>query len=152
MATVANIAGVTLTDSEGEDSYSLLPVFKSPNNPDYQREYTIHHSINGSFSIRKGEWKLELCPGSGGWSAPKPQKAKELGIPELQLYNLSTDIAEKNNVYDKHPEKVEELYNILMKCIDDGRSTPGIKQANDKSLHNEWPQLKKVRALKTEID
>lgn len=148
LATCAEIAGIKLEDNEGEDSYSLLPVFKNPNNPDYKREYTIHHSINGSFSIRKGDWKLELCPGSGGWSNPKPQKAIELGLPDIQLYNLSNDIAEKNNVYDKNPEKVKELYNLLMKCIDDGRSTPGAIQTNDKSLYNDWPQLKKAKNLK----
>ena len=152
MATCADIAGVTLLDSEGEDSYSLMPLFKNSTNSDYKREYTIHHSINGSFSIRKGDWKLELCPGSGGWSDPRPKQAIKLGLPDIQLYNLVTDIAEKNNVYDKNPEKVKELYDILIKCIDNGRSTPGAIQSNDKSLYNDWPQLKKVRALKSEIE
>ena len=41
------------------------------------RPFTIHHSINGSFAIRRGKWKLALCPGSGGWSAPKPAAAKK---------------------------------------------------------------------------
>jgi len=152
MATCADIAGVTLMDNEGEDSYSLMPLFRNNTTTDYKRDYTIHHSINGSFSIRKGDWKLELCPGSGGWSAPKPKKAKEMGLPDIQLYNLSNDIAEKNNVYDKNPEKVKELYDLLIKCIDDGRSTTGAIQSNDKSLYNDWPQLKKVRVLKTEIE
>ncbi len=152
MATCAEVAGIQLKDSEGEDSYSMLPIFDSPLKPDYKREYTIHHSINGSFSIRKDDWKLVLCPGSGGWSDPKPKKAVELGLPDIQLYNLSNDIAEKNNIYDKNPEKIKELYDLLMKCIDDGRSTSGAIQTNDKSLHNDWPQLKKIKALESEIE
>ncbi|MEI9893203.1 MAG: hypothetical protein WDN28_04660 [Chthoniobacter sp.] len=36
------------------------------------REAIVHHSINGSFAIRQGNWKLELCSSSGGWSAPRP--------------------------------------------------------------------------------
>ncbi|NPA37526.1 MAG: arylsulfatase [Chlorobi bacterium] len=148
MATVADITGIKLKDNEGEDSYSLLPVFENPSNPDYKREYTIHHSINGSFSIRKDNWKLELCPGSGGWSDPRPKKAREMGLPDIQLYDLSTDIAEQHNVYSEHPEKVKELYNLLMKCIEDGRSTPGAPQSNDKPLKGNWPQLKKLIELK----
>jgi len=148
MATAANIAGLTLKDNEGEDSYSLLPVFENPKNPDYKREYTIHHSINGSFSIRKDDWKL-----SGGWSHPKPKEAVKMGLPDIQLYDLSTDIAEKNNVYDKHPEKVKELYDLLMKCIDDGRSTPGAPQQNDPPYKGKkWKQLTKLKELKTEIE
>jgi arylsulfatase A-like enzyme len=148
MATAADIAGEKLMDNEGEDSYSLLPVFENPANAAYKRDYTIHHSINGSFSIRKGNWKLELCPGSGGWSKPKPKKAREMGLPEIQLYDLSTDIAEEHNVYDKHPEKVKVMYDLLMKCINDGRSTPGAPQVNDPSLSGKWPQLKKLEELK----
>jgi arylsulfatase A-like enzyme len=148
MATVADIAGIELKDNEGEDSYSLLPVFENPADPDYKREYTIHHSINGSFSIRKGNWKLELCPGSGGWSDPKPKKAREMGLPGIQLYDLSKDIAEEHNIYNEHPDKVKELYNLLMKCINDGRSTPGIPQTNDPSLNGKWPQLNRLKELK----
>ena len=46
----------------------------------------IHHSINGSFAIRKGPWKLCLCPGSGGWSSPRPAKAlKDKSIAAVVL-------------------------------------------------------------------
>ena len=45
------------------------------------RTDVIHHSINGSFAIRAGRWKLLLAPDSGGWSAPKPgSPAAKAGI------------------------------------------------------------------------
>ena len=60
-----------------------------------QRPFTIHHSINGSFAIRRGKWKLALCPGSGGWSNPKPAAAKKnTKLATVQLYNLEKDPAE----------------------------------------------------------
>ena len=31
----------------------------------------------------------------------------------LELYNLRTDIGEKKNLAEEHPEKVEELRNLL---------------------------------------
>jgi hypothetical protein len=94
------------------------------------REATVHHSVNGSFSIRRGRWKLELCPDSGGWSAPKPGSAEAEGLPPVQLYDLEADIGERGNVQDRHPEIVAELTALLSAYVRNGRSTPGAPQAN----------------------
>lgn len=138
MATFAGITGYTLNDNEGEDSYNLLPLLLSPSKNTNFREATVHHSLYGNFAIRKGDWKLILGAGSGGWSFPTPGKAEE-GLPALQLYNLNTDPAEKNNVQDKFPEVVEALKTLLIKYIKDGRSTPGKIQRNDGEYP--WKQL-----------
>jgi hypothetical protein len=76
------------------------------------REALVHHSINGSFSIRQGKWKLELCPSSGGWSAPKPGK-DAADLPKTQLYNMVDDIGEKKNLEAQHPEVVKALTELL---------------------------------------
>ena len=78
MATCASIVGYSLLDNEGEDSYDLLPLLKQPNSEKTVREATVHHSIDGSFAIRKGDWKLIMCPSSGGWSFPKPNNKEAL--------------------------------------------------------------------------
>lgn len=96
MATFASIVGYDLKDNEAEDSYNLLPVLLKPSEPVAIREATVHHSINGSFAIRKGDWKLILAAGSGGWSFPTPGKAEE-GLPPLQLYNLKRSIRKKQS-------------------------------------------------------
>jgi arylsulfatase A len=129
MATCADILGTRLPDNAGEDSVSILPDLTGTATCPL-REAVVHHSVNGSFSIRKGKWKLVLCPGSGGWSDPKPGKAPA-GAPPMQLYDMTQDIAEKQNLYSRHPEVVKELTELLQKYIDDGRSTPGKKQTNE---------------------
>ena len=88
------------------------------------REATVHHSIDGSFAIRQGVWKLVLCAGSGGWSDPDNNMAKDLGLPEIQLYDLSKDPREETNLYEHYPEVVEQLSGLLQKYKDEGRSTP----------------------------
>ncbi|MDH4203874.1 MAG: arylsulfatase [Phycisphaerae bacterium] len=122
MATAAAIVDFTMPAEAGEDSVSMLPnLLGTATGP--LREATVHHSVNGSFSIRQGKWKLELCRGSGGWSPPIPnsQEAKEL--PPIQLYDLSQDIGETINLQDQYPEVVEHLKGLLQKYIDSGGST-----------------------------
>lgn len=129
MATCADILGQKLPDSAGVDSVSMLAnLLGKATGP--VREATVHHSINGSFSIRQGKWKLELCPGSGGWSDPRPGKASK-GLPPVQLYDLSVDIAETINLQHKHPDVVKRLTDLLQKYVEQGRSTPGKTQQND---------------------
>ncbi len=69
----------------------------------------MHHSINGSFAIRQGDWKLALCGDSGGWSEPRPGSKDAAGLPPIQLYNLATDPGESVNVQDRFPEVIGRL-------------------------------------------
>jgi arylsulfatase A len=129
IATCADIIGAKLPENAAEDSVSYLPALLGQNKP--LREAVVHHTINGSFGIRKGNWKLALCAGSGGWSEPKPGSPAEKGLPDTQLFDLATDIGEKKNVAGENPQTVAELTALLEKYVADGRSTPGAKQAND---------------------
>ena len=132
MRTAAEIVGATLPDNAGEDSYSLVGLLTGTQEG-ILREATVHHSINGSFAIRKGDWKLALCPGSGGWSDPRPADVPG-DAPPHQLFRLSSDIGEQTNLANRYPEKVAELSALLQKYIDDGRSTPGVPQMNDEEF------------------
>jgi arylsulfatase A-like enzyme len=141
MATCAEIIGHSLAQNEGEDSYSLIPVFEQRELQKPLREATVHHSINGNFAIRKGDWKLIMCPGSGGWSDPKPgDKAAMDTLPPIQLYDLKNDPSEQNNLESIHLDKVNELRSLLKRYILDGRSTPGLPQQNDQ-IETEWLQI-----------
>jgi len=130
MATGANIIGSKLLDNQAEDSFSILPILL--NKPiEYKRESIIHHSIDGKFAIRKGDYKLIFARGSGGWSAPTESVAAKSNLPDIQLYNLNTDIKEQQNLASLLPEVVTELSELLKKQIEAGRSTGGSRQKND---------------------
>ena len=136
MATCAAIVGYELKDDEAEDSYSLMPLFTQTDT--YLRTATIHHSKTGIFAIRKGDWKLIVSPNSGINAVGKPLLTKNK-LPENILYNLRTDIGEKENIAEKNPEKVKQLRQLLIKQINDGRSTPGRAQEND-AISSPWVQ------------
>ncbi|NOZ55284.1 MAG: arylsulfatase [Calditrichaeota bacterium] len=130
MATMAEITHYKLPDNAGEDSVSILPdLLGTATKP--VREAIVHHSVNGSFSIRQGKWKLELCPGSGGWSDPRPVVAVMSDLPPVQLYDLTQDISERRNLQAEYPDVVKRLTALMQSYADRGRSTPGKPQKND---------------------
>lgn len=128
-ATCADIVDAKLPANAAEDSVSLLPILLGKASKPV-REALVHHSINGKFSIRQGRWKLELCPGSGGWSAPRDAQAVKQGLPAVQLYDMEADPVEEKNVEDEHPEVVKRLTALLQRHVGQGRSTPGEPQVN----------------------
>jgi arylsulfatase A-like enzyme len=145
-ATCAELLGVTLPDDAAEDSTSMLALLRGKPAAARRRESLVHHSAEGEFAIRAGEWKLLLCPGSGGWSPPTRSpsawtQAKVddfAGLPPFQLYNLATDPGEKNNLAAAHPEIVQRLGGLMRSTIERGRSTPGAPQRNAAGA---WPQI-----------
>jgi arylsulfatase A-like enzyme len=134
MATAAEIVGCMLPDNAGEDSVSVLRDFPETASGS-ARQAIVHHSVNGSFSIRQGPWKLVFCAGSGGWSNPRPNSDTAKKLPPIQLYDLNKDIGETTNVQDKHPEVVERLTALMERYIEQGRSTPGTPQKNNGSVN-----------------
>jgi arylsulfatase A-like enzyme len=128
MATTADILGQKLPENAAEDSFSFLPALTGKKSK-ATRPNIIHHSINGSFAIREGSMKLNLCADSGGWSDPRPGQAPK-GSPASQLYDLSSDIAEQNNLLAAKPEAAAKLEALLESQIAAGRSTPGAPQKN----------------------
>ncbi|QDV21790.1 sulfatase family protein [Aureliella helgolandensis] len=119
-------------DLGGEDGFSLLPVFEGQESSG--REALISHSIDGSFAIRQGPWKLCLAAGSGGWSAPREPLAKKQGLPPMQLFNLDDDPAEEENLVESKPQVAAELLVLLDQQVQSGRCTPGQQVANDRKI------------------
>lgn len=129
MATIAEMLGAELPPEAGVDSVSNLPLWLDADGPAV-REDVVHQSINGSLSLRKGKYKLEMCPGSGGWSYPAPGE-ETADMPRFQLYDLETDISERVNIIEEHPAIEAYMKKILVGYIRNGRSTPGPRQENN---------------------
>ncbi len=122
-ATLAEILGHPLSDSEAEDSYSFLPSLTGKPASGPVRHALVSHSGWGMFAIRDGHWKLILGLGSGGFTPPTFRKPGP-GEPPGQLYNLADDPAETRNVYADYPEIVDRLQRLLETYKQSGRSRP----------------------------
>jgi arylsulfatase A-like enzyme len=116
MATLADVLDAELPAAAGEDSVSLLPLLEGGTEP--VRRHAVSCSIRGVPSIRDGHWKLILGKGSGGWS-----KGDEDG-PDVQLYDLATDLGERRNLATDQPERVAAMKAAYEALVAAGRSRP----------------------------
>ena len=117
-ATLADLQNNEMAIGEAHDSYSFLPVLKGEEHEKPIREATIHHSMNGDFSIRKDEWKYIDASGHGGFA----QIRETIPTDSVQLYNLAIDPTETTNVYSQNPEVVNQLKLLLDKYKEQGYS------------------------------
>lgn len=109
MATLAEAAQVDLPRGAGEDSHSLLPLFRAPNSAPI-REVTILKA--DASVVREGRWKWISHLGSGGFSQPRRIDPEE-GGPRGQLYDLWVDPGETVNLCAEHPAIAERLDALL---------------------------------------
>ena len=121
MAICAAVVGTELPEHAAEDSYNVLPALLGQTGDESVREAIVHHAVDGMFSIRQGKWKLILGCGSGGFSEPK-RAVPEPGEPKGQLYDMEDDTAETRNLWNEHPEIVEDLTKLLVQYQQSGRS------------------------------
>ncbi|MDF1753097.1 MAG: arylsulfatase [Verrucomicrobiales bacterium] len=91
------------------DGLSMIPSFLG--NPDQQKahDFLYFEFIKGKAptyttrALRQGNWK----------AVQRSEKDRGLKFLPVELYDLSTDIGEKNNVAKKHPEMVDRLKKLM---------------------------------------
>lgn len=112
-ATIADILEKPLPIDAGEDSVSFYQQLIGKKGND---RLPVIHGNGELFSIIHGNWKYINGKGPGGFSQGIIEEFPDI-LPrdeyKGQLYQLSADIAERENRYTQNPEKVKELSNML---------------------------------------
>lgn len=97
-------AGVDVKPEWKLDGVNLLPYLTG------EKTNAPHEALFWRFgpqiAIRQGDWKLVKAPGGGTGPGERGEKAN---TEHAQLYNVTQDIGEKNNLADQEPEKVKQL-------------------------------------------
>ena len=108
-ASLASLGGQKLTGNAAPDSYNALDVLLGKTRKG--RDFIIEHALNGTLSIIKGKWKY-IEPSNG--ERIDENTNIELGnYKGQQLYDLSIDLGERNNVAPANPAVVKALSELL---------------------------------------
>ncbi len=100
MPTVAELAGIEAP--ENIDGISFLPsLLQKEDQKEHEYLYWEFHEKGGRKALRKGNWKLVK------YDVFDPEKTT------TELFDLSKDIGEENNVAAENPEIVSELVKLM---------------------------------------
>ena len=116
MSTCAEMTGARLAPGQGEDSVSMLPLLRRPDRERGVRAFTVHHSMNRRFAIRRGEWVFVDDATGGDVGEPEWYRQRRGYAPHDEpgeLFHLASDIGERTNLYAERPEVVAELSRLL---------------------------------------
>ncbi len=118
LASMATLTDQKLAEADAPDSFDVSSALLGRSQTG--RDHLVEHA--GTLSLIQGNWKY-IEPSKGA-KLNKPTNTELGNDPEPQLYNLTEDLGEKNNVAAQHPEKVKEMAPLLQKLRDQGRSRP----------------------------
>ena len=100
-ATIADISHSPIHNDKPLDGVNLVPYVTGKNTGVPHEQLYLRKFDQSRYALRQGDYKLVIP-----WKGAPPQ-----------LYNLSKDIGETNNIALNHPERVQEL-NTLRKAWD----------------------------------
>ncbi|MCA9135276.1 MAG: arylsulfatase [Planctomycetales bacterium] len=117
--TLAEMLNIELNSQTAEDGRSFFKALTGQSRPTSFHEAIIHNHSNGTFAIRKGDFKLTL-------HGPKTvSQVLDNDFPfSLMLHDLGEDIEETTDVSDKHPTVVKQMHALLKKYVREERSAP----------------------------
>ena len=118
MPTICELVGIPVP--EDADGKSFLPTLlgKPQSDPDYL--FWEYPEYGGQQAVRMSKWK-----------GIRQNIVKE-GNLEVELYDLSTDPREQNNIAEAHPEIVQKIEEIMKK----EHSTPSLERFRMDALEN----------------
>jgi arylsulfatase A-like enzyme len=107
-ATVSDLLGIP---SNAPDSFSLFDELTGATNDTLIRPI-VHHSSQGHFAIRYGDWKMIEKRGSGGFTPPAFISPPP-GVSEMRIFNIKNDPSEKNDLAKEYPNQLEIMKFML---------------------------------------
>ncbi len=117
-ASFAALLGQMLAPADAPDSFNVLSALLGKTKTG--RTHLVEQA--SALALRQGQWKY-IAPSNG--RKLNPETNTELGNdPAAQLYYLTNDKGETNNLADQQPEKVKELAALLQQIRQAGRSRP----------------------------
>ncbi len=124
-ASFAKLINQPLADKACIDSFDVLDaILGKPNASGRQTLIQQDNGNKGSLGFRKGNWKLLHHDKGKAFNLNVDQELAFTKVPKFQLFNLTDDPSESNNVIGKHPQIAAELKAQLAQQVKAGRTRP----------------------------
>ncbi len=101
--TFVNLAGGQIPTDRVIDGKDIMPLMKGEKGVKIHEYFPGYQAFGNMMSIRKGKWKLAV---------PSPKTWSIEALDSYLLFDLSSDLGEKNDISAKYPETVEELKDL----------------------------------------
>ncbi|MGA2256238.1 MAG: arylsulfatase [Thermoguttaceae bacterium] len=134
LASFAALTGQKLAETDGPDSFNVLPALLGEKLQEPCREYLVEQDNAGNaLALRNGSWKF--IPGTGKGNAKAMRRpvvenrfeaVAKRDFPPIaaEFYDLPDDLSETKNIAAAHPNLVAELSTKLTEIKTKGRSRP----------------------------
>jgi arylsulfatase A len=130
MATLAAHLQFPLPVDAAEDSHDLLPLLHGETPA--VRTTHVHNTSAGKYALRDGPWLLIASQHGYGTPRDRQWEAKHHYPPDdqqaVELYDLTSDVAQRRNVADEHPDRVIAMQALLERIRTQGYSAPRLSQ------------------------
>ncbi|MCC9654950.1 sulfatase family protein [Rhodopirellula halodulae] len=120
-ATLAEALSFQVPEGQAHDSKSLMPLLK--NAKQKHRQSLVQNTRQGEYALRDGDWLLVDAKSGYVSGRDKAWEAKRQ-VPSddkqpHELYDLSVDIGQRDNVAAEYPEKVASMKQLLTRIRED---------------------------------
>ncbi len=146
LATMAALTEQSLAEDEGPDSFNVLPTLTGSPRKQIRDHLVLSASKKTHLSLRKGKWMYISAQGSGGFRGKLETDYERGGpgahlltkhvnsdiengryktdAPPAQLYDLDADLSQTTNLYNTHPDIVQEMKTLLDQYVSANRTAP----------------------------
>ncbi|MBT5902206.1 MAG: arylsulfatase [Opitutaceae bacterium] len=125
MATLAAVTGVELPANSAPDSYDFLPIAQGDYRSTPLREATVHNTYENIWGLRQGKWLYLDSPTGGHRKMPEPfmkLRGYEEFSSDVLLFDMEADPGQRNNLSEKHPDRITAMAALLQQYRDQGYS------------------------------
>ncbi|MDF1657446.1 MAG: sulfatase-like hydrolase/transferase [Verrucomicrobiales bacterium] len=120
---IAAFTGGSIPEEAALDSFDVMGAFLGDAGAEGRANFVQQdNGKGGNYGFRSGDWKLQRHDSKKTRNLVVEKLLENTPVPEFQLFDLSKDPGEKNNVIQEYPEVAEELKAELETIIASGRS------------------------------
>jgi arylsulfatase len=118
--TILEVAGIPAPDivdgikQKPIEGTSFAFTFDAENAKDPSRHTTQYFEMMGQWALYHQGWLLSTKVNRAPWQAFGPANPDPLNNQEFQLYDLTKDFTQSNDIAAKHPDKVAEMRKMFL--------------------------------------